>query len=450
MKSSIYIVLFFLPLCLFADLNVEMNKFFNSLGASANVSSADVYQGQKAGYLTGGGMAIRSRVVNSNLATVNLPKFDAGCGGIDIYAGGFSFINSDQLVTTLKSIGSSAVGYAFLLGLETVSPQVANTIKQMQSWANTINSASINSCETASQLVGAVWPRNTMANQQICRSVGGKKKLFSDFIAARHKCSQLNQYEQLMNDLDGDGAYKDLLVDEYNVAWQAIQKQKFLLQNPELAEFFMSLMGTVIVRKDNEISIEVWPSKISDESFLNTLLEGGEANVYACKSDSKRRCLMLQEKTVSISHNHSWIGRIKEMLIAMQNKILNDEELSDAEREMLAKSKLPLYRIVNVLTAYKKGYCPIDLYQVADVVAMDLLVQFLREATELVRSGAKQLKNQQMYANAVDEYLDELSRIEDTVKYYENRNMRLMDREFQTMQKIQIIEEQIASEIVLD
>ena len=46
-------VLSLFPLIARADLNDELNKFFERAGASVNVTSGEIYQGQKAGYMTG-------------------------------------------------------------------------------------------------------------------------------------------------------------------------------------------------------------------------------------------------------------------------------------------------------------------------------------------------------------------------------------------------------------
>lgn len=205
-----------LPILIYADLNNELNKFFNQFGVSSHVDSAEIYNGQKAGYMTGGGFVTRNRVVNTQMASVNLPRFDAGCGGIDIFAGGFSFISHEQLIQTMKNIAGNAVGYSFLLGLETTSPQVSSLIKQLQTWSNNINSLGINSCETASILVGAAWPKQTAAKQQICRSVAGKTGLFSDYVAGRHKCSQTDEFERAMTKWSNDSNYGDMLKEEYN------------------------------------------------------------------------------------------------------------------------------------------------------------------------------------------------------------------------------------------
>lgn len=448
LKLSFFILL--LPCLLHGDLNKDLNQFFGHLGSSSHVDSAEVYNGQRAGYMTGGGLTARSRVVDTQLVSVNLPRFDAGCGGIDIFAGGFSFVNHQQLIHTLKSVASNAVGYAFLLGLETTSPQVANIMKQLQTWSNAINSIGINSCDTATALVGAAWPQQTAAKQQICRSQAGKNGAFSDFILARHQCAQSSDFERSMEAWESDDMYGDALKEEYNLAWSAIQKNPFLAKNRQLAELFMSLVGTMIARKDkNGLAMETWPSFVHEEMFLHALIEGGKANVYQCSDSKDKKCLGLVIQSIQIDPSLSWLGRIQKMLIEMQHKILADTPLNQEEKDFLAKTKPAVYRIVNVLTAYKKGPCPVDLYQVAEVVAMDLFLSTLREVIEVVRFGVIQLQNSQMYDVQLDSYLKQLDRIEETVRYYEMRISQQMGREHQMMLKIDRLEEQIASDIVL-
>lgn len=435
-------LLFMTPFALTAKLNDELNKFFDRAGASVNVSSGEIYEGQKAGYMTGGGITVRGRIMDTKPLTVSLPKFDAGCGGIDIFNGGFSFIDHKQLVDTLKSIGSSAYGYAFLLGLETVSPQVSGVIKNLQTWSNNINSLNINSCETAQLAIGSVWPRKTAASQEICKRFASAEGWRTNYVKSRHDCAQENFHKSI------SGKENQLKwQEEINIAWESIQKQSYLAQNKDLAEFFMSLMGTVIFRgEDNKTIPDRKPSKIKDEAFLQALMEGGVATIYTC--EDKNQCLRVSEKEINFSASDSWLGRVREQLVNIQNKILSDEEISDAEKALLTKSRLPLYKIVNVLTAYKKGACPVALYHVSEIVAMDLLLQFLTEAIEVVRGGALQFKTEKMYGiDEVNDFLEELKIVEKKVRYYESRSAQLFEREFLLIQKLQLIEEQLRAEL---
>lgn len=433
-----------------ASLHGNLNRFFNHMGTSTHVDSAEVYNGQKAGYLTGGGVMTRNRVIDTQIASVNLPKFDAGCGGIDIFAGGFSFINHQQLVQTLKSIAGNAAGYGFLLALETASPQVSSIMKQLQTWSNTINSIGINSCETATGLVNAAWPQQTAAKQQICRSMSGKSGAVSDYVLARHQCSQSEEFDKTMEEWASDDTYADMLKEEYNIAWSAIQRNKFLSKNRQLAELFMSLMGTIISRKEGDsIATETWPALIDDETFLHALIEGGTATMYSCADSRDEKCLNLVMQPITIEKNQSWLGKIQAILVEMQRKILADQELDESEKQFLSTTKPAVYHIINVLTAYKKGPCPVDLHQVSEIVAMELFLSTLREVIQVVRFGATQLQDGQMFETHVDAYLEQLERIEDTVRHYELRLSNQMEREHHMMQKINLLEEKIVSEIVL-
>ncbi|MGZ9927940.1 conjugal transfer protein TraH, partial [Escherichia coli] len=76
-----------------ADVNGDMNYFFNKLGFASNTSQPQVWQGQAAGYASGGSLYARTQVKTIQLVSMTLPDINAGCGGIDAYLGSFSYIN---------------------------------------------------------------------------------------------------------------------------------------------------------------------------------------------------------------------------------------------------------------------------------------------------------------------------------------------------------------------
>ncbi|EKT6340671.1 conjugal transfer protein TraH, partial [Escherichia coli] len=102
-----------------ADVNSDMNQFFNKLGFASNTTQSGVWQGQAAGYVYGGSLYARTQVKNVQLISMTLPDINAGCGGIDAYLGSFSFINGEQLQRFVKQIMSNAAGYFFDLALQT-------------------------------------------------------------------------------------------------------------------------------------------------------------------------------------------------------------------------------------------------------------------------------------------------------------------------------------------
>ena len=85
--ASGYLLL--LPMA-YANINNDLDSYFNGLGYSSNTTSPHAYHGQQAGYYTGGSASMRTQVRDVQIMQLNLPSYRSGCGGIDIYAGSFS------------------------------------------------------------------------------------------------------------------------------------------------------------------------------------------------------------------------------------------------------------------------------------------------------------------------------------------------------------------------
>ncbi|VDA77485.1 hypothetical protein BANRA_05573 [Klebsiella pneumoniae] len=75
-----------------ADVNGDMNNFFNKLGF-ASTSQPQVWQGH-AGYASGGSLYARTQVKTIQLVSMTLPDINAGCGGIDAYHSAISTASS--------------------------------------------------------------------------------------------------------------------------------------------------------------------------------------------------------------------------------------------------------------------------------------------------------------------------------------------------------------------
>lgn len=61
-----------------ADVNSDMNQFFNKLGFASNTTQPGVWQGQAAGYAYGGSLYARTQVKNVQLISMTLPDINAG------------------------------------------------------------------------------------------------------------------------------------------------------------------------------------------------------------------------------------------------------------------------------------------------------------------------------------------------------------------------------------
>lgn len=433
------------------DVGTSLTNFFNKWGMPTNVTMPRFAEDQAAGYATGGGVSISGNVMTTSLAHVDLPSIRYGnCGDIDIYNGGFSFVKGEQLVATLKSVASSAAGYAFMLGLETLSPQFANTVKQMQSWANTINSIGINSCETGASLVSAVWPRSQMASQAICRSQAATSGILSDYVSSRHGCSESGTYDRAMN--SAEAANPNILKDEFNIAWKVIHDDPFFTGagGSALKYLFMSLTGTVVARKEDggKLKVQAFPSKVFDDEFMQHLMHGGSAKIYTCTdAGPTSKCLTISETPLVLGPEVAMGSRMETLLGAMQKKVASDTPFSAEETALLNQTRLPLLRILNVSSAYRQGAAPVSLTEYAEVVAIDMLCQYIRNVLDVIRLNISRKMQIQFDASVLERYEESLNTVEARVKEFEIKTQRRVDQLLAIERKLNLLEKDIFSRI---
>ena len=380
----------FTSLSCFASINGDLKTYFDQLGFTSNATAPHAYQGQQAGYYTGGNMFMRNRVRDIQIAHMDLPTYRSGCGGIDVYTGGISVIKADDFVNALQNIMNSGGSYALTLALEEASPIIANVMKYWNQAANFINQSNLNSCETAEALVGGMWPQTRASQQRVCEDVGTGTGMFTDWAQARQGCGFGNKVQDAMSRGKSDPRYRDMVLDQGNLAWQAIQKNAFLKNDEELSDLFMSLSGTII--KNGGRSIEAKASNATDKRLIKAVLYGGEAEVYYCTDSTEPNgCLELGIKKITISKDHAFQSRVQKMLDNMVVKIRADQKLSDDEIGLLQSTPLPVYKMLNVQVAYNKLSTAIDVGGYADIIASDILFQYLEENLTIVKSSSAML-----------------------------------------------------------
>lgn len=439
-----------------ASVDEDLNTYFNSLGFSSNITSPQAYHGQQAGYYTGGSVFMRSATRDVQLVQLELPSYRSGCSGIDIFTGGFSFINNDQMVALMQNIMNNAGSYAFTLALETASPALANVMKYWNDFASKVNQANINSCEMAESLVGGMWPKVRGAQQRVCQDIGSNTSgLFTDWAQAKQKCGT-SEFSSTMDKARNDPRYKNLVFDSGNITWKAIKQNNLFGSNNELAQFFMSLSGTVIIYKDG--TGEDAPVKFSPplpslmdkerNNLIKALLEGGEVNTYKCDTLDADGCLHpSKDGKTPITKDKAFGTRIKTLLDDMVNKITDDKPLTPAEIGLLQSTSLPVYKMLNVQAAFAKDKKILDVARYADTIATDIIFQYLEQSLQIIRNNvsASQYSDAILaeLRPAIDKELDQLREAQKTA--YSRMAMSI-----QLIQQTQVIERMLAGDLSSD
>ena len=123
---------------------------------SSTSGSPGSFETQQRGYYTGGSFQGRWRMSNDHVVSMTAPKMRVGCGGIDIFGGGFSFLDEDYLVDKFQRILQAAPAMAFDLALQEFCKPCLAGLQTLEDLSDQLNSIQVNDCRMSQRLVKAV------------------------------------------------------------------------------------------------------------------------------------------------------------------------------------------------------------------------------------------------------------------------------------------------------
>jgi conjugative transfer pilus assembly protein TraH len=367
-----------------ASVEGSMTSYFNEMGAAANISGPSAFQGQSAGYYSLGNVYARFPQKNINPVSVALPGYRAGCGGIDIFAGSFSFINASEIVALLKAVANNAVGFAFKLAIDTLCPECGAVMADFAQKAQLMNNATINSCELGQGLVNTIAGRSDMADRNFCEAIGTFKGIFSDSAAAKHGCGSKGERETTNAAAESDKTLKDASpASPRNFTWHVLKSSPFFAPggtlDRELAEYAMTLVGTLIYQPSKSDAAGAYTLQRGDLTIAQALLEGTStgAPYKILKCDEPDKCLAPTEQTLNFDSAQALRPKVRALLTGMLAKIQVDEALDPDQRALLQVASLPLYKILTVQAAYSRGMPTDDRETLAEITSVDLMFAIL-------------------------------------------------------------------------
>lgn len=136
-------------------------------GMYTNVTAPDSTSSQFRGTLSGGSVYMRTPITNMQLFSIDPPRFSAGCGGIDMYLGSFSYVTSAKLTQFFRSVAQNAAPLLFQMAVAQLFPQLDAAVKKFQQIAQDMNAHQMNSCKMAHGLVdGMKNPAAALSDMQ--------------------------------------------------------------------------------------------------------------------------------------------------------------------------------------------------------------------------------------------------------------------------------------------
>lgn len=137
---------------------LTLSSAFKNLlgGASASVNSPGYYQSGARNAFVGGGVELRVPSPNFNspqLITISPPRIEAGCNGISMHFGGFSFISGEEFEALLKAIASGmAMGFVSMLALKVACAQCEAIVQFLKTMAARAAELARNACQIGQKM----------------------------------------------------------------------------------------------------------------------------------------------------------------------------------------------------------------------------------------------------------------------------------------------------------
>ena len=435
------------PAPAFASVDGEMRNFMDDMGVQANVTGPTAYQGQSAGYYSLGSVWSRFPQKNVQPFNLQLPNARAGCGGIDLFAGSFSFINTAELVAMLKATANNAVGFAFKLAIDTISPEIGKVMDELAQKVQQMNQMNTNSCELAQGLVGGLWPKTDTASSIVCEAIANSQGRVADWARARQDCNNGGNRASHMAS-NTDNSMREQAGMKANYTWVALKK-KYSGFDPQFREFLMTMVGTVIYTPPASDGGQPHYQFIggAGAEMITAMLDGTSAaphKIWTC--DEEVDCLSPTQQNMVISASAAIKPRVRALLQSMAVKVRQPgNQLSPAEIQLLGLASIPVYKIMTVSAAAEFGIDSAQLNDLAEIVAVDLVTTMALRFTDLVMNARADFQGAD--ADQLTAWRGGLNETRNNLLGLAARSSNRFDQAFQIIQRTQLLEKTLRTQL---
>lgn len=361
-------------------------------------TSPGSFEDQTRGYVTAGGMSGRVDVHNDYLMSVTLPKVKAGCGGIDMFLGGMSFLDPDYLVQKLESILQAAPAVAFQYLLETLDEKMGNIISKMEAATNFLNSIQVNDCRLANRMVQIAKGDDNMSG--IIEEMTGYRSVKQGFSKSyqqsreRIEANNNNPTEDLRDALTNCPAEVTDIFRTGSLLSHAATR----VGAGDWASVMRARVGDVYMRWDPTDKVPLFTAipqcAAQDTESAQDFLTGRV----------QKRSLNLPPTGADCSQDGTGRGALilaRERMTSIATKIRTRAALSAEERQFVANVRtLPVYRMLE--WGVRQGVVDSVIGDTDELVALTLAYQMLNDLTRSIDFAVSNAERGATAAGAAD------------------------------------------------
>jgi conjugative transfer pilus assembly protein TraH len=427
-----------------ANISNSMESFWGGLGENSNYTQGGVYKTQTNTYYSGPSVYSRSKVVSVNPVSIQTPSIRGGCNGIDMFAGSFSHINSDQFVKLLKAVGNNAKGLVFQMAIDTISPSLGSSLKSILATIEKINAMNLNSCDIAAGAVGGVYSLAKVDKEKnvFCKQAQTVSGRASDWASGVNNCGAGGETNSTVKNTNTP-ELANIKPSDINFAFEALKNTGI---DNDLKNVFQSITGTIIKKlpnNDNEgEQFIIKQAKLTDSKFIDSLLSGGKLKVYKCNDYDK--CLDVRDEDVNLSNAKALQTRIKAILDSITVKLNdNTSSLTTEEKQMVDKvSTIPIISMLKVKVLNGgEASAKNENIALSEIIAIELLYIYIDEVLNAVMEGTNSMKKG---GSELEKFQNNLKIVSKNVEEKRNINLKKIALSNQVLNQIHEIEKVIS------
>lgn len=342
-------------------------------------SAPGSFEDQTRGYLTAGGMSGRVDVHDDYLMSLSLPKVKAGCGGIDMFLGGMSFLDPEYLVEKLESILQAAPAVAFQYLLETLDEKMGNIISKMEAATNYLNSIQVNDCRLANRMVQIARGDDNMSGiiEEMTGYRSVKQGYATSYQQSREKiqANNNNPTEDLKEALEN---CPPEVTDIFRTG-SLLSHAAARVGAADWSEVMRARVGDVYMRWNDADKVPLFsaipacPHQDTDSSddFLAGRVQRRALNIPATGADC------------STENGSGALALARTRMEAISDKIRSRGTLTSEERQFVANVRtLPVYRMLE--WGVRQGVSGSVIADTDELVALTLAYQMLNDLTRSI------------------------------------------------------------------
>jgi conjugative transfer pilus assembly protein TraH len=343
-------------------------------------SSPGSFSDQTRGYVTAGGMSGRVDVHNDYLMSLTLPKVKAGCGGIDMFLGGMSFLDPDYLVQKLESILQAAPAVAFQYLLETLDEKMGNIISKMEAATNYLNSIQVNDCRLANRMVQIATGDDNMSG--IIEEMTGYKSVKEGFAKSYQQSREKIQANANSPTEDLKDALENCPAEVTDIfrTGSLLAHAAGRVGASDWAGVMRARVGDVYMRWDPADKVPIFSAipacPHQDSESIDDFLTG----------KVQSRALNLPPTSADCSINGSGKGALvlaRARMDSIAGKIRSRGALTAEEQQFVANVRtLPVYRLLE--WGVRQGVTDSVIADTDELVALTLAYQMLNDLTRSI------------------------------------------------------------------